>query len=117
MDFNTGSGGAGVGRFLRRTWARPRVSGGATGRSFDYRDPVQSFISTVRGVVLRPVDFFRGILRQGDFLNPLIFALICYEVAAILGVRLADLSGDGQRIAGAFGGFSVPSSSPRSSRR
>jgi hypothetical protein len=31
------------------------------------------------------VEFFRGILRQGDLINPLIFAIICYEVAAILG--------------------------------
>jgi hypothetical protein len=39
----------------------------------------------VQAVVLRPVDFFRGILRRGDLINPLIFAIICYEVSAILG--------------------------------
>lgn len=77
MDFNTGGAGAGSGGGGGRA-----VSGGASGE-FDYRDPVQTFIATVRGVVLRPAEFFRGILRSGDLLNPLIFALICYEVYAI----------------------------------
>ena len=55
--------------------------------------------------MLRPVDFFRGILRQGDFINPLIFAIICYEVAAILGglLRLVGIGATNQ----GFGGFIV----------
>ncbi len=55
--------------------------------------------------MLRPVDFFRGILRQGDFINPLIFAIICYEVSAILGGMLS-LVAIGATSQG-FGGFIV----------
>jgi hypothetical protein len=84
MDFNTGTGGTGS-----SGEPPPQGSGGpsrsAAAVEFNYRDPVQSFIATVQAVVLRPVEFFRGILRQGDLINPLIFAIICYEVAAILG--------------------------------
>ncbi len=87
MDFNTGSGGSGG------SSGPPRVSGGASGGEFDYSDPVQSFINAVRGVVPRPVDFFRGIRREGDFVNPLIFAIICYEVSAILSGLLASCGG------------------------
>src|SRR5829696_2787206 len=87
MDFNTGTGGT------ESSGGSPRGAGGpspgpsrsAAAEEFRYTDPVQTFIATVQAVVLRPVDFFRGILRQGDFINPLIFAIICYEVAAILG--------------------------------
>jgi hypothetical protein len=84
MDFNTGTGGTGS-----SGEPPPQRSGGpsrsAAAVEFNYGDPVQSFIATVQAVVLRPVEFFRGILRQGDLINPLIFAIICYEVAAILG--------------------------------
>jgi len=69
---------------------------------FRYTDPVQTFIATVQAVVLRPVDFFRGILRQGDLINPLIFAIICYEVAAILGGLLSLAGIGGGRGFGAF---------------
>lgn len=92
MDFNTG-GGSG------RPEDRP-LFGGETGRpvgdpgrgpvggpagEFDLQDPVNSFIATVRAVVLDPVGFFRGIRRQGDFGNPLVFALICALINGILG--------------------------------
>jgi hypothetical protein len=87
MDFNTGTGGTGS-----SGEPPPQGSGGpsrsAAAVEFNYRDPVQSFIATVQAVVLRPVEFFRGILRQGDLINPLIFAIICYEVSAILGSLL-----------------------------
>src|SRR3712207_4554514 len=94
MDFNTGTGGAGGSP--REPGGPPpsRTSGVAAGAEFNYTDPVQSFISTVQAIVLRPVDFFRGILRQGDFINPLIFAIICYEVSAILGGIIAVALGD-----------------------
>src|SRR5215218_1878788 len=84
VDFNTESGGSGGSGGAPR-----RVSGGASGGEFDYSDPVQSFINTVRTVVTAPVGFFRGIRREGDFVNPLIFAIICYEVSAILGGIIA----------------------------
>jgi hypothetical protein len=87
MDFNTGTGGTGS------SGEPPPGSGGpspgpsssAAAVEFRYTDPVQTFIATVQAVVLRPVEFFRGILRRGDLINPLIFAIICYEVPAILG--------------------------------
>jgi hypothetical protein len=84
MDFNTGTGGTG-GSPSGSSGPPPRVSGGAAGGEFNYTDPVQSFISTVQRVVLQPVDFFRGILRRGDFLNPLIFAIICAVISAVIG--------------------------------
>jgi hypothetical protein len=87
MDFNTGTGGTGSSGEPPPESGRPSPgpSGSAAAAEFRYTDPVQTFIATVQAVVLRPVDFFRGILRQGDLINPLIFAIICYEVAAILG--------------------------------
>ncbi len=98
MDFNTGTGGTEGpgGSSSGPSSPPPRTSGVAAGGEFNYTDPVQSFVSTVRRVVLQPVDFFRGILRRGDFINPLIFAIICYEVYAILGglFRLVGIGGD-----------------------
>ena len=99
MDFNTGTGGTGS-----SGEPPPQGSGGpsrsAAAVEFNYGDPVQSFIATEQAVVLRPVEFFRGILRQGDLINPLIFAIICYEVSAILGGIIAVALGTE-----GFGGF------------
>jgi len=91
MDFNTGTGGTGGsgGSPPEPGGPSPGASGSAAAVEFRYTDPVQTFIATVQAVVLRPVDFFRGILRQGDLINPLIFAIICYEVAAVLGGLLS----------------------------
>jgi hypothetical protein len=103
VDFNTGTGGTGdSGGSPRQPGDAPppRTSGVVTGAEFNYQDPVQSFISTVRSVVLQPADFYRGILRRGDFLNPLIFAIICYVVSAILGGLIALALGNR-----GFGGF------------
>ena len=100
VDFNTGSGSSGGAS------GPPRVSGGASNVEFDYSDPVQSFINAVRGVVTAPVGFFRGIRREGDFVNPLIFAIICYEVSAILG-GLLSLVGVGMGDAQGFGSFLI----------
>jgi len=97
MDFNTGTGGTGSsGEPPSRSEGPSRgPSRSAAAIEFNYQDPVQSFIATVQAVVLRPVEFFRGILRQGDFINPLIFAIICYEVFTILSglFSLAGISG------------------------
>src|SRR5215210_7686972 len=90
MDFNTGAGGTGdSGGSPGSPGGSPRGPQSAAAAEFRYTDPVQTFIATVQAVVLRPVDFFRGILRQGDLINPLIFAIICYEVAAVLGGLLS----------------------------
>lgn len=56
---------------------------------FDYTDPVQSFVDTATAVVKQPVGFFSGMRRQGDFVNPLVFALITFEALALA----AGLSG------------------------
>jgi hypothetical protein len=104
VDFNTGSGSSGGAS--RGTGGPPRISGGASGGEFDYSDPVQSFINAVRGVVTAPVGFFRGIRREGDFINPLIFAIICYEISAILG-GLLSLVGIGMGDARGFGSFII----------
>jgi hypothetical protein len=105
MDFNTGTGGTGGAESppTRSEGPSPGASRSAAAAEFRYTDPVQTFIATVQAVVLRPVDFFSGILRQGDFINPLIFAIICYEVAAILGglLRLVGIGATNQ----GFGGF------------
>ena len=100
MDFNTGTGDSGGSP--REPGGPPpsRTSGVAAGGEFNYQDPVQSFIGTVQRVVLQPVDFFRGLRRQGDFVNPLVFAIICYEVSAILGGIIALALGTQ-----GFGGF------------
>ncbi len=104
MDFNTGSsGGTGSGGSSGGPGGPPpRVSGGASGGEFNIGDPVQSFINTVRNVITAPVGFFRGIRREGDLVNPLIFAIICYEVAAILGGLLALVGISGQQGFGSF---------------
>jgi hypothetical protein len=104
VDFNTESGGSGGsgGSSQQPGGTPPRVSGGASGREFDYTDPVQSFINAVRSVVTAPVDFFRGIRRQGDFVNPLLFAIICYEVSAILSGLLGLVGVGASRGFGSF---------------
>jgi hypothetical protein len=79
-----------------------RTSGG----DYDLSNPVESFVETVRRVVLQPVGFFAGLTRQGSLLNPLIFALICTEVSAILGGALRLAGAGGSYVAGY--GFQVP---------
>jgi hypothetical protein len=44
-----------------------------------------SFVDVVRRVVIRPVEFFASLPRGGNLLNPLLFALICTEISAVLG--------------------------------
>jgi len=61
-----------------------RGSAGRPGAEFNLQDPVNSFISAVRALILSPVGFFRGIPRQGNFVNPLIFVVICALVSGIL---------------------------------
>ena len=108
VDFNTGSGGgsgAGGSSGGAGVPPPPRVSGGATGGEFDYRELVPSFIRTVREVLLNPVNFYRGVPRQGNFLSPVLFAVICALISAviggILGFILRVALGDG--VGGAFG--------------
>jgi hypothetical protein len=83
----------------------PRVSGGASGADFDYRQLVPSLIETVREVLFNPVNFFRSIRREGDFLNPLLFAIICALISGVLGgiLRLIFTMVRGEGFGGAVG--------------
>lgn len=87
MDFNTGGGPQGAqgsGGSAGGPGGRLPGVAGAPGGEFDYRNPVQSFIGTVRDIVSAPVGFFRGAGPRGDFLNPLAFAAICALISGIL---------------------------------
>ncbi len=61
-----------------------RAGARAQGGDFNLSDPVGSFVDVVRRVVFQPTAFFAGLPRQGSFLNPLVFALICIEVSVLL---------------------------------
>jgi hypothetical protein len=77
-----------------------------SGGDYDLSNPLESFVETVRRVVLQPVGFFAGLPRQGSLLNPLIFALICTEISAILG-GILRLAGVGEGFVAGYG-FQVP---------
>lgn len=77
-----------------------------SGRDYDLSNPVESFADVVRRVVLQPVGFFAGLPRRGSLLNPLVFALICTEIAAILG-GILSLAGVGGAFVTGYG-FQVP---------
>ena len=67
------------------------------GGDYDLSNPINSFIDVVRRLVFRPVSFFAGLPRRGNFINPLVFALICYEISAILGGLLGLAGGEPDR--------------------
>lgn len=60
--------------------SRTTTSGG----DYNLSDPVNSFVDVVRRVVFQPTAFFGGLPRQGSFLGPLVFALICIEISVVL---------------------------------
>lgn len=82
-------------------------------------DPVGSFTAAARRVLLESVGFFRSLARQGDWTGPIVFALICYEVYAVLagliglvfgGISSFDAGGAGEQAAGvaaSLGGFII----------
>jgi hypothetical protein len=61
---------------------------------YNLSHPINSFVDVVRRVVLQPVRFFAGLPRDRNFVSPLLFALICIEISAILGWLLV-ISGVG----------------------
>lgn len=75
----------------------------ASGGDYDLSDPVNSFVDVVRRVVLQPTAFFAGLPRQGSFLNPLVFALICTEISVLLVglLSLIDVPGGMNSLIGA----------------
>ncbi len=85
------------------------TSPGPSGGDYDLSNPVGSFTDVVRRVVARPAEFFSGIPRRGNYLAPLVFALICIEISTILGglLRLAwqTEAAGGIRFEGAGYGF------------
>jgi len=106
MEFDTGnrpdpagSGGAGGGAGLR-----PPGRSASAGEEFDYRDPVGTFVRATRGALTSPASFFRGMTRSGDFVNPILYALICYEIyavlAGIIGLLFGGLASLGSGTAG-----------------
>ena len=108
VDFNTGSGGgSGAGGSSGGTGVPPppRASGGATAGDFDYRQLVPSFIQTLREVLLNPVNFYRGLPRQGNLLSPVLFAAICALISAVIGGILGFILrvALGNPIGGSFG--------------
>ena len=89
-----GGSGGGIGG------APPRAPSSASGGDFNISDPVNSFVEVIRQVLTGPADFFRGVARRGNFLNPLVFALIC---AVIYGVLAGFFTMVGNIIAGTSG--------------
>jgi hypothetical protein len=76
----------------------------SAGEEFDYRDPVGTFVRATRGALTSPASFFRGMTRSGDFVNPILYALICYEIyaifAGIIGLLFGGLVSLGSGTAG-----------------
>jgi hypothetical protein len=69
----------------------------AEGGDYDLSNPINSFIEVVRRLVYQPAIFFAGLPRRGNIINPLVFALICYEISAILGGLLGLSGGEPDR--------------------
>jgi hypothetical protein len=107
VNFNTGSGDRGETSRSPGGPGRPppRVSGSTSAGDFDYRELVPSFVQTAREVLVNPVGFFRSIRREGDFVNPLLFAIICAVISGLLtgiiGLLISLATGNG--IGSAFG--------------
>ena len=81
--------------------SRTTTSGG----DYDLSDPVNSFAEVVKRVVLQPSAFFARLPRQGSFLNPLVFALVCTEISVLLVglLGLIDVPGGFNSLIGARG--------------
>jgi hypothetical protein len=87
MDFNTRSSPGGPSRQPGST--PPRSSPGG---EFSRSDPVRSFVDTFRRVIFSPKDFFHGLPPRGSFLDPLIFAVVCAVIDAILTATFQELA-------------------------
>jgi hypothetical protein len=115
MDFNTGSGGP------QRPgndppppqsssgFSSPRSSMGSGTGDYNLSDPVGSFVATAREIIVNPVGFFRSVPRQGGFVPPLVFAVICAVISGLLGgilgllINLIAGNGVGTAVGSLFG--------------
>lgn len=93
MDFNTGSSRGNPddpsrplfdGEARGSSTVDPAGSGGPGREEFRLSDPVGSFAKAARGVLLNPVGFYRSMQKRGDFVGPLIFALLCAVIYGVL---------------------------------
>jgi hypothetical protein len=82
-----------------------RMSSSQPGGDYDLSNPIKSFVEVVGRVVRRPSEFFSSIPRRGNFLAPLVFAIICIEISAILGGLLGLFWTTGATGGFKFGGF------------
>jgi hypothetical protein len=64
------------------------VGRSASGGEYNLSDPVSSFVDVARRVILQPAGFFASMPRGVPLLNPLIFAVICIEISALLSALL-----------------------------
>jgi hypothetical protein len=64
------------------------VGRSAAGGEYNLSDPVNSFVDVARRVILQPAGYFAGMPRGGALLNPLVFAVICIELSALLSALL-----------------------------
>ncbi len=105
MDFNTETNPRNPDEPVRET---SEAHGGGSGAEFRLSDPINSFVATARALVFTPASFFGGMARRGDYLNPLAFSLICFELFALIGgiVRFVeDLFDPNVGLLGALGSF------------
>ena len=124
MDFDTERDPRREGRSPQAPDEEPRrTSGEPSTAEFTYTDPVQSFVATVGDLVTRPASFFAGIKRRGDFVNPLVFALVCVVISGIIAGLLGLLGalvglgsgGLGQALADLVGYILICADYPRHS--
>jgi hypothetical protein len=67
------------------------VGRSASGGEYNLSDPAGSFVDVARRVLLQPAQYFAAMPRSGPLLNPLVFAIICIEISAILSTLLVLL--------------------------
>ena len=82
MDFNTETNPRDPNEPVRET---SEASNGGSSTEFNLSEPINSFVATVRAIALVPVAFYSGMSRRGDYLSPLAFSLICFEILALAG--------------------------------
>jgi hypothetical protein len=65
------------------------------GRDFDHSRAADSFIPTARAVAFQPTAFFSALPRRGNYASPIVFAVICSLISAVIGGIIALIGGGG----------------------